>query len=295
MYFKATGWVPEFKWDKLAFKDIFGFGVYTSATNVSNYLINNIDYLLIGKLLSAQALGVYTFAFVLTDTFRSRLMAVTNNVMYPLYGKKQSNPESLKKYYLNVVNYNSIIVYPIMIFMLALGQPFIIQVFGIKWEASIPPLQILSLSVMVHMLVNSNTALVRGMGRPDLEMKLQLIKAVIFVPMLSAGIYFYGITGAAWAILINKVIAVAIAQYTFNKLIHIKMGTMEFLSAIRTPALAGGISYLFVYVIYNFLHLNYILCGVLLFIIYAFLVWLQMGNEIRMQIKSLKLSNKVTY
>src|SRR5690606_9740440 len=90
LYFRATGWKPKWVWTKAAFKDVFGFGIYTTGTSVINYGINNIDFLIIGKLLSAQALGAYSFAFVLTDTFRSRLMSVVNNVMYPFYGKKQS-------------------------------------------------------------------------------------------------------------------------------------------------------------------------------------------------------------
>jgi O-antigen/teichoic acid export membrane protein len=292
LYFNATKWTPKFVWEKQAFKDIFGFGVYTSGTSIINYLINNIDYLLIGKLLSAQALGSYTFAFVLTDTFRGKLMAVINNVMYPLYGKKQSDPESLKRYYLKVVNYNNIVVYPIMVFMAALGEPFILTFFGEKWSESIPPLKVLSIAVMVHMMVNSNTALIRGMGRPDLEMKLQLFKAFIFVPMLASAIYYYGVMGAAYAVLINKIIAVIIAQYTFNNLLNLKVKTSEFIEAVKVPWIAAVAAYLTAYSCYTVLHFHYFVAAALLFLIYVAVIWLLMMDELKAQIKDLKLSKK---
>ena len=38
-YFKATGWKPKFIWGKQEFKDIFGFGMYTTGTSVFNNLI----------------------------------------------------------------------------------------------------------------------------------------------------------------------------------------------------------------------------------------------------------------
>jgi O-antigen/teichoic acid export membrane protein len=292
LYFHATGWKPKWIWTKAAFKDVFGFGIYTTGTSVINYGINNIDFLIIGKLLSAQALGAYSFAFVLTDTFRSRLMLVVNNVMYPFYGKKQSDPISLKSYYLKVIRYNSIVIYPIMVFMVVLGEPFIVTFFGSKWKDAVTPLQILSFSVMIHMLVNSNTALIRGMGRPDLEMKLQTLKAVIFIPMLILGIYQYGIIGAAWAVLINKVIAVIIAQYTFNYLLNIKLSTFEFLQSIKEAWIASIVAYLVTGFSYNVLHMHFILCGMILMLFYFLIIWMLMGNEISLHVKQYRSSSK---
>ncbi|MFC6099805.1 lipopolysaccharide biosynthesis protein [Olivibacter domesticus] len=288
LYFKATGWFPKLIWSKEAFKDVFGFGIYTTGTNVINYFINNVDYLLIGKVLSAQALGAYTFAFVLTDTFRGKLMSVINNVMYPLYGKKQGDPEALKKYYLKVVSYNSIIIYPIMVLLLTLAEPIILNIFGEKWHDSIIPLKILSVSVMIHMLVNSNTALIRGLGKPGLEMKLQLFKAFIFIPTLIFGIYTNGIIGASWAILINKIIAVIIAQYTFNKLINIKISSKEFFSEIKAPWIASILAYSLGYFLYVTLNVHYIITGVAIMIIYCLTIFVSIGKELTLQIKELK-------
>lgn len=292
LYFRATGWKPKFIWSKKAFKDVFGFGIFTTGTNVLNYMMNNTDYLLIGKLLSAQALGAYTFAFVLTDTFRGRLMAVINNVMYPFYGRNQSNPELLKKYYLKVVSYNCVLIFPIMLFMYSLGQPFIFNFFGSKWHDTIVPLRILAVSVMVHMLVNSNTALIRGMGRPGLEMKLQLIKSFIFVPTLAVGIFKYGIIGAAWAILINKVVAVIIAQYTFKYLLNMRVKVIELFNSIKQPFIGMAVAYGIVYLLYNVLHLYYIIAAVALFGSYSLIIWYTMGAEIKAQIQEFKQSRK---
>ena len=292
LYFKATKWKPALTWNQKAFKEIFGFGIYTTGTSIVNYFINHIDYLLIGKLLSAQALGAYTFAFILTDVFRSRLSAVLNNVMYPVYGKNQNDPKSLKNYYLKVINYNSILVFPIMTFFLVLGRPFVFQFFGDKWAGSIEPLQILSLSVMVHMLVNSNTALIRGMGRPKLELKLQLIKAVIFIPMLVYGIVYYGIVGGAWAILINKVIAVAIAQYTFNYLLFLKVSFLEFFAAVKYPWLGALSSYLTAFILFKGLGVPYLVAGFFLFVVYFLTIWVNMRSELSKIINAYKLSGK---
>jgi teichuronic acid exporter len=287
LFFNATKWKPAFIMEKQAFKDVFGFGVYTTGSNILNYLYNNIDYLLIGKLLGATSLGIYTLAFVLTDTFRGRLMAVINNVMYPIYGRKQNDIISLKKYYLKVVLFNCLFIFPVMIFFVVEGNSFIVNVFGAKWHETVAPLQILSGSVMCHILVSGNTSLLRGLGRPGMEMKQQILKALIFLPTLALGIYYYGIIGAAWAIFLNKIIVVVVAQYTFNFLLPVKISIIEFIVALKAPLIASISSFIVDYLL-NLAGLNYIICGLSLFIVYSGIIYLMMGSELKDLIQSLK-------
>src|SRR5690606_24318201 len=139
---------------------------------------------------------------------------------------------------------NGIIVFPIMVFMIVLGEQFIVDIFGEKWRESVEPLGILALAVMIHMMVNSNTSLIRGMGKPRLELMLQVVKSIIFLPTLYIGIHFYGILGAAWAVVVNKIIAVVIAQYTFNRLLSIKISTLEFWNTVKNPWIASIVTYI---------------------------------------------------
>jgi O-antigen/teichoic acid export membrane protein len=286
LYFRATGWTPKLIWEKEAFRDVFGFGVFTTGTGLFNALITNIDYLLIGKLLSAAALGTYTLAFVLTDTFRNQLMLMMGKVMYPVYGQKQDDILTIKRYYLKVVKYNSICIYPVMIFYVILGEPFMLDFFGQKWSEAILPLKLLALSVMVHLLVNSHASLIRGLGKPRLEMKIQLVKALVFyIPLIYAGIHYYGIAGAAGAYVLNKVIEVFIAQYYLKKLIHISFKELMF--HMKAPLLASAVAFTVTYSLYS-LGLHYLLCAVALAISYGITIWLLMKAEINVQLKEIK-------
>ena len=289
-YFKATGWKPKFIWGKQEFKDIFGFGMYTTGTSVFNNLISKIDYLFIGKLMSASALGNYTFAFMLTDIVRSQLMGVMNKVMYPVYGQKQDDKRSLKTYYLKVVRYNSLIVYPIMNILLFAGEPIIKIFFGDKWSNAITPLQILSVSVMFHMMVNSNTALIRGLGKPKLELQLQLFKAlVLYTPLIYLGIYFYGLIGAAMAILINKMLSVIIAQYYLKKLVNVTVS--DLFKSIKEPLIATFLSITICSAL-NFMNAHFIISILIIILIFMLTYWFLMKNEILNSYQLIKNYNK---
>jgi len=290
LYFRATGWTPKLIWEKEAFQDVFGFGVYTTGTGLMNNLINNLDYLLIGKLLSASALGVYTFAFVLTDTFRSQIMAMMNKVMYPVYGKKQDDPSLLKRYYLKVVKYNSIIVYPVMVLFMVLGEPLVNNFFGTKWSESIVPLKVLSLSVMVHMLINSHTPLIRGLGYAKLEMRLQFFKAAfLYAPLITLGIYQGGITGVAWACVVYKVLEVIVVQYFLNKLVQISL--TELLSAMQVPLMASITAFAVSFLLYS-TGVHYAICAAALATTYVGVIWILMKSELNLQFKEFQKMRK---
>ncbi len=277
LFFRATYWKPKFIWEKQAFKEMFGFGVYTTGSQVLNVLMQNIDYLLIGKLVSAAALGKYTLAFVLTDTFRNQITTMINRVMFPIYSKKQHDQETIKRMYFKVVQYNSLCVFPIMIFFIVLAKPFILGVFGQKWEGTILPLKILALSVMIHGLVNSHAVLIRSLGKSRFEMRVQLVKAIAYVPTISLGIYFYGIVGAAWAYVINKILEVIIAQYSLKKLLNVTF--LDMLAAMKVTLLATTVAFIVTKGLYT-LGIHYLLCAAALSISYGTVVWLFLKDEL---------------
>lgn len=292
LYFNATKWLPKFIWSRQAFNDVFTFGVYTMGTEFLTMLMLNIDYLLIGKLLSATALGVYTLAFVLTDTFRTQLTKMINRVMFPVYGQNQDSKSMLKKVYFKVVKYNSICVYPLMVFLIVLGEPFVVNFFGLKWMEAVLPLKILAFSVMIHLMVNSHSTLIRGLGKTNLEMRMQLVKAILYLPTISLGIYWYGIVGAASAYVINKVFEVIIAQYYLKKFLGIQFA--DVISAISPPLLASVVAYVITFVAYTS-GIHFILCGLLLVLSYILVIWLMMKAELLNHLKSIKFLKKKTF
>jgi teichuronic acid exporter len=284
LYFHATKWYPKMIWKRDAFNEVFGFGMFTTGTNFLNNLMNKLDYLLIGKLVSASALGNYTLAFVLTDTFRSQLMGIMGKVMYPVYGKLQDDKLSIKKYYKNVVKYNSILVFPIMLILFFNSKELILSFFGEKWFDSIFPLKVLSISVLFHMMVNSNTVVIRGMGKPKLEMKIQFWKSILlYVPLISIGVYFYGIVGASLAYLTIKILSVFIVQFYMKKLIEYTYS--DLFHAIRISLISSLIASVpFIAFKYLF-NMNLILCIFIFLILYLSAVYFIIGKDFFKRIK----------
>jgi teichuronic acid exporter len=287
LYFKATGWWPKWSWDKQCFKDIFGFGVYTTGTQLFNKLTGQIDYLLVGKLLGAASLGIYSFAFILTETFRGQMMTIVNRVMYPIYSRLQDDKEKLVHYYLRAMRFNALIVYPIMVFLLVFADFIIPWVFGNKWENSIPIIQILSVSVLIYMFINSNSSLVRGYGRPDIELKMQLIKTLFFfVPLISLGTVYFGTIGAAVGFTLAKFLAVLLSLFVTRKLLGLDIMTM--IKPLAEPIIISGTSGVLAFVLVKFDVNSWL--SILLYLLMVTLLTLRAVKEDIRRIREVKLA-----
>lgn len=248
LFFKATGWRPKFKWSKKAFRKLFGFGVYTTGTNLFGKLTSNIDYLIVGKLIGASALGFYSFAFIITDIFRGQLMGVIKSVMYPVFAQLQDEPDKMKNYYLTVIRINALLVNPVMFGIILFSDFLIPKLFGIKWTDSIILIKILATSVIIHMLVSNNSSLYRAKGKVQIELKMQLVKTLFFfIPAIVTGTYYFGTKGTASGYLLAKILTVA---YTLNcSKKYLNIGVREMLSPSIRPLLLTGLPTLFCYIL----------------------------------------------
>ena len=218
IYTIVNPWRPKLRYSHASFKKIFSFGIYTTGTQVFNYLTQNVDYLLIGKMLGAQSLGVYSLAYNLTYVVRGQVMNVVNKVFYPTYSKIQDDLLTIKRYYFKVIKYNCIVIYPLMVGLILLAEPFVLIGLGEKWSEAVIPLQLMAGAGLVHLLTSSNTTLLRGIGKPRLEMIMSIIKTLgVTVPFIVLGVIYYGVNGAAGALLASKTVIFFINNITLKR------------------------------------------------------------------------------
>lgn len=237
LFYSRTKWKPGMEWKWRYFTRIFRFGIFSTGTSVFSTITYNIDNLMIGKIIGSSALGAYTLAFSLTEILRQAISSIINKVMYPVFGKEQNNTLILKTYFLKIVNINAIVMYPIMMYLFLFADNLIPFIFGEKWTDAVVPLQILSLAIMVHLIINSFASLLRGLGFPEIEFKIILTTTLlVLIPSLYFGITNWGLIGAASAIFVNKIALGIISIAVLNKHIHLKI--KELVHELRSPVIS---------------------------------------------------------
>lgn len=223
-------------WDIKHVKKILNFGLNTTGSKIVNAFYSQFDYFIVGKILNETILGLYSFSFQLTSILKNSFISITAKVLYPVYSKFQNDITKVKKYYSYSVKCNLIILGYLILFLILFSEELLVMFYGNKWLESVQIIKILSLASLIQVLVSSNTSLIRSLGYPKLEFKIQSFKVfVIFIPTITFLTYYYGVMGTSVAVLSNSVFSVFIALYFLNRLINYSL--INFLLDVGKPTI----------------------------------------------------------
>ena len=235
--FRKT-WLPRFHFSIKEIKSYLNFGAFQMGERAVNYLSANIDYIIIGRFLGPAALGFYTLAYQIVIFPLTKINPIITRVAFPAFSKIQDDNSRMKGGYCKVVNYISMISFPMLTGMIVVAPEFIRLVYGPKWESSIIILQILCLVGVFKSLVNPIGSVLLAKGRADIGFYWNVF-AVIAVSIAVIVGANWGIIGVTIAILILQVPFFFIIQPIVNKLIDLKFS--EYFIAIQTPAVCSVI------------------------------------------------------
>jgi O-antigen/teichoic acid export membrane protein len=222
---------PDFKLVKI----MFPFSSRVLGTRIVNFARNNVDYLLIGKLLGSGSLGLYTVAFQWSTVARFYFSQSIANVAFPEVARNQDNHKRVGEIYINLIKKIAFVTFPICIGLAMIAPEFVDFVYGDKWEGVIPVLQILMFAGLISSIGTVVGSILKGIGRPDIELNVNVFSLISFSLLVLIGSNF-GITGVAYAVLINSLTFNFIMTGKMLPLIHLDW--MNYFKALIKPALA---------------------------------------------------------
>ena len=179
-------------------RPLLRFGAPAAGTAFLLCLVFNVDYLIVGRLLGARALAYYTLGFRIPELVIISVFNVISVVAFPLFSRVRDDEQRLHGGYLFGLRVQAI--YGVAAGVgLAMAAPMIVHVvFGDRWDPAIVPLEALALYAAFRSLGLGPHEAFRGIGRPDLLVKLSLLRFAVVVPALLIGVKF-GIAGVSWA------------------------------------------------------------------------------------------------
>jgi O-antigen/teichoic acid export membrane protein len=295
LYWNINNWRPSFTFSRTHFKELFGFGSFNTGSRIFNYIASNTDYIIVGKLLGVVLLGYYTLAYNLVTFPLQRVSVIVMRVTFPAFSKIQDNNEILKKGYLKVIKYTSLITFPMLAGMFAVAPEFITVLYGVKWIPMIIPLQILCIAGALKSIGAIVGTIQYSIGRADIQFKWQLFTAIIMPAALIIGVN-YGITGVAGAVAIMTIFLVLVIQYITNKLIDLDM--FSYLKEIFPATISSLIIIISVIILKKIIYFydipqKYVLLisvffGLLIYIIFMRIFYSDLLNELKSIIQEMR-------
>ncbi len=183
-----SSWHPVilFSWE--SFRELFSFGSRLLVSGLIDTVYRNIYPLIIGKFFTAQDLGYFSRADQFTRLSSHNISQVVQRVSYPALSQVQDDQVRLKSGYRKVIITTMFITFPALLVMAAVAKPLIVVLIGEKWLPAVPYLQLLCLAGMLYPLHAINLNMLKVKGRSDLFLRLEIIKKLLAIPVVIAGI-----------------------------------------------------------------------------------------------------------
>ncbi len=166
------------------FKDLIAFGVWDFLWGQSKMLSDNVDKILIGRVLDVTQLGFYEkaqgFAKMPNEQFSRRLGMVS----FSTFSRLQNNPVGLKDYFTRMMVVNAFFTVPLYIGLFSVAENFTVVLLGDKWVSMVDPLKILSFSLLVASLTGPMVSMNIAMGHIKQQTLLRIFGLGVLVMLL---------------------------------------------------------------------------------------------------------------
>ncbi|AFY58139.1 membrane protein involved in the export of O-antigen and teichoic acid [Rivularia sp. PCC 7116] len=217
-------WRPKMHLTFKKWKEIVNFGKDVLGYELLEKLRANIDYLIVGRLLGVEALGIYFFAF---NAGLGISLNVINIMVWPLYPHlcaARQNFAEFKQKYFHSLKTISLVIVPLVLLQSSLAPFYVPIVFGEKWKMAVPILVLICLSAIPRPFGTAAALLLQSLDKAWINLRWSVIFTGIFIASIFIGMQ-WGILGVAVSVLISHTLAMPIFTVWATKLVFAKNST----------------------------------------------------------------------
>lgn len=193
----------HFKWRET--KPYLKFGTYLIGESVANTLHREADVFIGGFLSNPSALGLYSVPRDLSLRVASAVNPVLTRVSFPVMAMAKHDGELLKSIYLQSLRITASINFPIYLALLLLAHEIVALLYGPKWSAAAPFLQLMAVWGLIRSTGSPVGSLLYACGRPALAFWWNLTMLAVTGAVLLAAAHAGGLTGLAWSMVALQV------------------------------------------------------------------------------------------
>lgn len=176
-------------------KPLLGYGGWITATSLAGPILETLDRLLIGTVLSAASVAYYTVPSDLAGRFRILPAAIARS-LFPRMSSQSAVEASRQT--ADSLRVLTALLTPLIVLGILVMAPFLRFWVGADFAVHAAPVgQIILVGIWINSLAFLPFTQLQSQGRPDLVAKFHLLELVPFVGLLWLAINTLGLVGAA--------------------------------------------------------------------------------------------------
>jgi len=192
----TCGWRPGALQRGVGARPMLAFGADVTGFQFLTYFTRNFDNILIGRVLGAAALGIYSKAYGLLALPMGQINMPLSAVLLPALSRLQDKPSEYARLFLRATRAIALITVPIVVFSFFLAQDTVLVLLGRRWLAAARVFQLLAPAAAASAIAFVPNWLCQSLGRSRRQLHYALVSAPICVTGFLIGIK-WGVAGVA--------------------------------------------------------------------------------------------------
>ena len=240
--FRITHFIPRWSFRGSAISYFVQYGSRMNVTTLCAFAVMTGGELVVGRLLGADALGLYQLALTIPLLIGARATALMQQISVPTYASLQQERHGVVRVFDLQVGLVGIIYIPLALLIVALS-PFIVPlVFGPQWDKIIDPLKVLCLYAVCSGYASVMASLHYGVRRPDLQMWSWIGQCALFLVTILPMTQSFGVVGAALSLTGSYLFGVTLQAWACRRLLGpSSLDTLRALSRTTALGIMAGI------------------------------------------------------
>ncbi len=229
-----------------AAQDLGRFALSVLAGRIVTIASGNVDFVLVGRLLGATALGYYSMAWDLLRFVPDRLHRVVGRVALPAFCRLRTDFE-LKTAYCGLMHYLGHLILPFAACAAVAAPQILTTIYGHQWLPAAPPMRLLACGLALSGLRMANAPVYYARNYPSIDIFLNgarlLLIAVAVVTTAGAGLVGISASvGVVEAVIstIGQLIVCALIGLTIGDLLSTLFASLRITSVCLIATLGGA-------------------------------------------------------
>lgn len=214
-------WWPKLMFSVESAKSLFGFGWKILISSLLCSLYADVRSFIIGKKFSTDMLGYYTRGQQFPNIIAMTLDNSIQSVMLPALSSVQDTKFQLKAMLRKSLTMGAWLILPAMVGLAAISKSFVVVFLTEKWLPCVIFMQLICIAEAKIPFTSSNLIALKAMGRSDVYMKLEAVRRVVMLLILTVSIVaFDSVEAIAVGYIISNWADVFIVSIPMKKLLN---------------------------------------------------------------------------
>lgn len=188
--------------------ELLRFGVPLAGSNIISFTVENVDYMVVGRLLGPVPLGYYTLAYNVAGWPPALTNNVLNTIVIPAAARLAPIRQDLRRELTRGFGLIGLVALPASALLMALAGPLVEIVYGTKWLPAVNALVVLALLGPVRIGTTALSDVLIALGRTGRLFAIRMGWLLLVLPALVIFVRMYDIVGAAVAQILVAVLFV---------------------------------------------------------------------------------------